>query len=703
MRICLIGAPTISEFADRKISPRESWGLIAEHAPLGILSLAAVLEERGFRPQVLDLNRLYYRYASEEGTPKNSPGAGDFCRFAAAHLPASGFDFCGLSTVCSSYPLTLRLAGEIKRLYPKAIVALGGPQASVVDLPTMRAYSFVDLIVRGEAEESLPRLLEAIEQNQWPSLIPGITFRRGSEIVRAPEAPVVNDLDSLPFPAFHLLPRVEGARYLPLELGRGCPFACTFCSTNDFFRRKFRLKSPHRVIEEMRQARQRYGVSSFDLIHDMFTIDRKRVVEFSEAMIQSGEAFSWGSSARTDCIDEPLLALMSKAGCRGLFFGIETGSPRLQKIIDKRLDLSQAAAHIAACDRLQIKTAVSLIAGFPEETLADLAATTGFFVDSLRYDHAVPQLSLLAPLAGTPIHRQHQNQLRLDNDIAEMSFRGWDQHPSDRRMIADHPEIFSSFYSVPTPSMPPGLVKELREFLLGAMKTLRWLVVGLHQDSGDLLEVFEQWRAWRACHRVSPHGPPDYYRQQRFARDFVRFVRADYLKRRARAVTAIAVLADYEHALLNASLHSKTSARRVRLKIQAAETRPVASDSHPRISPFVRLVRLRGDYRGVIGRLRAKLPLEDVRAQPVTLATRTLPGSGADVLELSSLSAELLRLCNGRRSVLEIAGQFSARKLQVADVPAPQACLFGIELLRRQKLLSVRTSSRAAIPAAREA
>src|SRR5205823_1037640 len=150
----------------------------------------------------------------------------------------------------------LRIAAEVKRVRPKSLVVLGGPQASVVDVATMRAYPWIDLVVRGEAEQTLPDLVDALAADSSLAAIPGITFRRNGdgEIVRNPAASLVADLDALPFPAFHLFPDVRFCRHFPLELGRGCPFSCTFCSTNDFFRRSFRLKSPAQMIADMRRV-----------------------------------------------------------------------------------------------------------------------------------------------------------------------------------------------------------------------------------------------------------------------------------------------------------------------------------------------------------------------------------------------------------------------------------------------------------------
>ncbi|PYX91495.1 MAG: hypothetical protein DMG67_09935, partial [Acidobacteria bacterium] len=488
MRICLISAPTANQFDNRPVDEMEAARIMGELAPVGILSLAAVLETKGLQPEVVDLNRVYYDWRQ-----KSKQNEIDFCNFAGAYFANRDFDFFGFSTVCSSYPLTLRIAAEVKRLHPESVVVLGGPQASVVDVSTMRAYPFIDLVVRGEAEQSLPDLVDALASDSSLAAVPGITFRRNEdgEIVRSPDAPLVLDLDALPFPAFHLFPDVRFCRHFPLELGRGCPFACTFCSTNDFFRRRFRLKSPAQMIADMRRVKQTYGINSFELVHDMFTVDRKRVVEFCEALLESKEEFTWGSSARTDCIDEELIALMAKAGCRGIFFGIETGSKRMQKVIDKGLDLNDSAERVRSCDKFKINTAVSLMAGFPDETMNDLRDTAAFFVDSLRYDHADPQLSILAPLADTPIQKQHKDSLVLDDDVADMSYRGWRQETQDHAMITQHPEIFSSFYSVPLPYLEREFIKELRDFLLCGMRVFRRLLLGLHQDSGDVVEVFQ--------------------------------------------------------------------------------------------------------------------------------------------------------------------------------------------------------------------
>src|SRR5205814_1110404 len=154
----------------------------------------------------------------------------------------------------------------------------------------------------------------------------------------------------------------------------------------------FRVKSPQRVLEDMRSIAARYGFRGFNLVHDMFTVDRRKVAAFCETLIEANEGFKWSCSARTDCVDEELLELMARAGCDGIFFGVETGSKRMQRIIDKDLDPLQARSAVEIAERLGIRTTVSTIVGFPEETEADLRETINVFMHAMRHANTLPQI-----------------------------------------------------------------------------------------------------------------------------------------------------------------------------------------------------------------------------------------------------------------------------------------------------------------------
>src|SRR5437879_2941217 len=127
MKVCLISAPTANQLGGRPVGEADAARVMGELAPVGILSLAAVLEARGLKPEVVDLNRVYYGW--QQSPDRDTT---DFCSFAGSYFRDRKFDLFGFSTVCSSYPLTLRIAAEVKRTHPESVVVLGGPQPSVV-------------------------------------------------------------------------------------------------------------------------------------------------------------------------------------------------------------------------------------------------------------------------------------------------------------------------------------------------------------------------------------------------------------------------------------------------------------------------------------------------------------------------------------------------------------------------------------------
>ena len=670
MRIGLLSAPAISYHAQEAHDGR---GIDTfDSPPLGILTLAAVLESQGFTPAVIDLNRVYEGYC---GHDREFQAELDFCAFATARISGE-FDLIGLGTACNSYPLTLRLARLLKDVHPEAVIVLGGPQASVVDRETLRAFPWVDLVVRGEAEETIVRLVESGLRLPAIGRVPGITYRDGAgQVVRSPDAPPIGDLDRIPFPAFHLAGGIDETRYIPLEAGRGCPFSCTFCSTSDFFRRRFRLKSPETLLEHMRRVQREYGVSSFDLVHDVFTADRKRVEQFCAAMVNAGEGFRWACSARTDCVDEELIRLMRAAGCQGLFFGVETGSPRLQRSIHKGLVLTEAAARVAYASAEGITTTVSLITGFPEETSEDVRETVAFLMDAARWDEAEPQLHILAPLAGTPLTERFRGRLVLDEVYSDMSHQGWWQEEADRELIVAYPEIFVNFYGLPAPGVDRRRLKRLRDFTLHGLARLRWLLIALHQTRGGLVAVFDDWE------RLGPKVPDGgmasaaYYASATFRKDFLEFVRRTHLRE---ADPALEALVRFEEALENAS-----PPRRQQQKEQGCtEIVPVVPDD-------VRVVAMDVDLGGIIAHLRRGegLPLPEER--PVSIAMRRRESGGSDIIRLTPFSAAFLQLSDGSRTLAEVASELRTFA-DLAGVTADQLCAVAPKELERQRLITFR-------------
>jgi radical SAM superfamily enzyme YgiQ (UPF0313 family) len=679
--VCLIGAPTVTEFEGTVTSRSQAERLNADHPPLGILSLAAVLEEKGIAHQLFDLNRLFCEWVCGE-----SAGCeGGFFPLAVRALRSVRANVYGFGTISSSYPLTVRLAREVKRAHPDAAIVFGGPQASAVDVETLEAFPFVDAVVRGEAEEILPELLAALGRADGLAGVAGITFRRNGSVARTPDAPAPPDLDRLPTPAYHLWPGMEKRRAIPLEVGRGCPFACTFCSTSQFFRRRFRLKAPARVIEQMKALRQTYGTATFHLVHDTFTAVRAQVVEFCQALVDCGCKFEWTCSARTDCVDEELLALMAKAGCRGFFFGIETGSARMQRAIGKCLDLDHAFAAIRCATNHRMRATISLITGFPDETPDDLRGSVSFIMNALRCDRVQPQFHLLAPLAGTALDREFRGRLKWDGLFSDMAFQGWRQDAADRALILQHPRIFPNFYAVPTAHLDRSYLMELRDFVMYGIEQFRWLVVALDRYS-DILVVFDRWRAWRAGHRPPARVDGEYHASDAFRGDFLEFVASEYRAEDDVELLAVTTLLEYETQLER--MHPRGTALPPACPPAPDDASPAADlEAVPRVAPGVVLLHLSADYKRVIDCLRSNRSLRDVPRRPVVVADRQLPGGGVEMLQLSALSAALIQLCDGVRTVREIAALFPRLGEGLDRFPRQPACRFALNELVRQRML----------------
>jgi radical SAM superfamily enzyme YgiQ (UPF0313 family) len=672
VRVCLVSAATVTDFGkhaeDKRISDA------AKDPPLGVLTLAAILREQLITPAVVDLNRVYYDYLADSCSQSEA----DFCAYAVSRIPPD-FDVIGFSTICSSYPLTIRIAERFRKTHPGTGIIFGGPQASAVDVATLDAFPFVDLIVRGEADETLVKVLRTGLRSPALAFVSGITFRGRGSIVRNPEAPLVDNLDALPFPAFDLLPGMDAVSSLSLELGRGCPYACTFCSTSDFFRRRFRLKSPEVVLAQMRKARREYGASRFDLVHDMFTVDRKRVVAFCQTLLDSGEQFHWGCSARTDCIDDELISLMHHAGCRSVFFGVETGSPRLQRAIRKDLDLNDAAARIQSCAIAGMETTASLIVGFPEETEEDLWQTVGFLLDAARYERVEAQLHIVAPLAGTPLYNRFRGKLVSDGVHSDTSYQGWKQDEEDKGLIAAFPDVFPNFYGVPVVARDRRRLKRLRDFILYGLRWFRAVMVALHQSRGGIRGVFEAWEEAYPALTIGGEERGSYYASVSFWRDFAQFVRSRYLWG-SESDGSLAALLQFEHEVLEHRGDGRATVIRRRVtKKSSAAIIPV-----PRLD--VRLLDCDVDIRAILDHLRRGDGLPPPSRRPVTLATRERSPVGTDIMELTPLSASFLKLCDGR-TLDGVAAELQFDS-ELESIGRDQICTLTFQELCKQRLVT---------------
>lgn len=408
---------------------------------LGLLSLVAVARAAGHEAAVYDP-----KYDLIQGRLRLDASlyAAMAERILAGAPSAVGFTALGCNFHCVA-----NVAAHVKRLRPEVPVLLGGPHATILHAEILARFAAFDVVVRSEAEATIVPLLERLGARELGDL-PGISYRTSGGEVRAnPDSPLVADLDGLPVPAYDCYPLAElGLRTIRVEAGRGCPFSCTFCSTASFFGRSYRLKSAARLLAEMDALHRTYGYTDFKLNHDLFTVNRKKVVEFCEAMLD--RRYTWGCSARVDCVDPELLDLMWRAGCRNVYFGIEAGSARMQAVSRKRLDLSLVEPTLDVTARLGMRTTTSFITGYPEEERDDQAATLDL---AARYacrpdGTTTSQLHLLTPEPGTQLMAQYGDRLRYDGYVSDFNFPQLD--PGDDALIACHPLVFGNHHYFPS-------------------------------------------------------------------------------------------------------------------------------------------------------------------------------------------------------------------------------------------------------------
>ena len=424
---------------DNLVMPEEGLlALLDVHPHLGLLALAAVAEADGHSVRIYDPKRLI-RCGK---LPYDSTLYERVARDVIAERPAA----VGFTTLGCSFLFAINVAALLKRCEPELPILLGGPHATMLHEQILERFAQFDIVVRHEADEIFPSVLANLQRRSFES-IPGISWRGSSRLGPRfnPGRPKVEDLDRLPITSYDHYPVAElGLDLLRIEAGRGCPFMCTFCSTASFFQRSFRLKSAGRLVHELDRLHERYGFSDFKLDHDLFTVNRRKVLEFCEAV--KGRGYRWRASARVDCVDAQLLGKMAEAGCVGLYFGIETGSARMQQIAKKRLKLDLVEPILEIAEQLGIQTTASFITGYPEELEADQDETLDLLGRCFR-PSCVPQLHMLAPEPGTPMFDQLGDKLEYDGYAGPYNAQllGLD----DERQIVEHADIFPTYHYYP--------------------------------------------------------------------------------------------------------------------------------------------------------------------------------------------------------------------------------------------------------------
>ena len=280
---------------------------------MGIGYLAAVLEKNGYDVNVIDCQALHLTLNDvEKELRKRQP------------------DIVGLTSTTLTYKSALSIIKVAKDALPNCLTIIGGSHVTFWDEEALHECPQLDIIVRGEGEATLLEIAKKVEKGESFHDVVGTTCRKGDEIVKNPDRPYIEDLESLPYPAFHLWPIEQFKKYgkiiFPVMTSRGCTFWCDFCSAVRMFGRKYRMRSPKKVVDELEFLYKKYGEDQYTFYDDAFTVDQSRTEEICNEILKRGLKIKWDCETRVDMVTKDLLQKMKNAGCIAVWFGVEAGS-----------------------------------------------------------------------------------------------------------------------------------------------------------------------------------------------------------------------------------------------------------------------------------------------------------------------------------------------------------------------------------------
>ncbi len=377
---------------------RRSASTPAAGPPLGILSLAAYLRTR-FE---LDI-RLIDQRARNLSLDALAKSAIDF-------RP----DVVGMTVLTPFAHMVGPLTRRIRAAMPGALIVLGGPHVTGVREQAL-ADTDADAAIPGEGERTFEQLIALHFEGESLESAPGLIWRNGpdSVVTNPGDAPVVEDLDTLPFPAYDLIDVEPYARlermsqvargpHRVIFTSRGCPYRCIYC--HHTFGKRFRAQSAARVVEEIAYCAEHSGVHDIEVLDDVFNFDPARVIEFAQLARKRcpNLRIDFANGLRSDTLTEEAVEALVDAGMHRTSFGLESGSPRIQGLIGKHLDVAKFLRAVEWTSRRRVFTHGFTMLGFPSETEADLMATVDTACASRLHTAA---FFTVVPYPGTGLYR----------------------------------------------------------------------------------------------------------------------------------------------------------------------------------------------------------------------------------------------------------------------------------------------------------
>jgi anaerobic magnesium-protoporphyrin IX monomethyl ester cyclase len=350
---------------------KSPWGVPARVPPLGLAYIAAALEKTGFKVEIFDNYQLKKPI--------------DYVKLEIKRLEP---EIVGITCSSVTYQRCVETAKAVKEVMPSCKVVVGGWHPSYMP-DSMLQHPEIDYVIMGEGEYAMVELATLITtggEDMAIATIPGVACRYEGKIIKnAPK--IIGDLDQIPYPAWHLLPmhiydrKIDYLSVRPVDIVnaiRGCPYDCNYCETEKLGGRKCRAFSPRRIVEEIDYMVKNYGSKGIYFIGDNFTIQKKQTLEICNLIKKHKLDIEWACDTRVDLISRDLLREMKDAGCRTIFFGIQSGSSRILKKLNINFTLEEVVQAFKLCREEGIQIACSFMLGIPGETVKDMETTFKF-------------------------------------------------------------------------------------------------------------------------------------------------------------------------------------------------------------------------------------------------------------------------------------------------------------------------------------
>ena len=398
---------------------KSPWGMAGKLAPLGLAYVAAALEKNGYPVEIYD-NYLLERPIEE----------------VKAEISKRQPKIVGITCSSLTYSRCIEMAKAVKEASASCKVLVGGPHASYMP-ETLLQHNEIDFVVIGEGEAAMIQLAASIlngDPKSASTMIPGVASKIGGETIKTPQR-FISELDSIPFPSRHLLPMKMYDRTLPyidakpvdtMSILRGCPYQCAYCETRELWGTSCRAFSPQRVIDEIIDMVDNYGTKGIYFVGDNFTINKSRTQELCRLIKENKLDIKWTCETRADLVNKEVLANMKSAGCQTIFIGVESGSERIQKKLNKNIDLQEVKRAFNLTRQIGIRTATSFMLGIPGETVEDMHSTFKF-AKSLNSDICMFNIYIACP--GSKLYEEVINEHlydQIDNYLARVKTKDFD-------------------------------------------------------------------------------------------------------------------------------------------------------------------------------------------------------------------------------------------------------------------------------------